>query len=265
MTSDRLVLAGRRLSVEVDALHGARLASVRLGGVERLVTASEDPLGWGAYPMVPFAGRVRDGRLRVGDTTYTLPVEADGHAIHGTVLSSPWRVIESGPSHARLDVELGPLWPFSGRVEHVVRVDDDVTCTLTIHAHESMPAQVGWHPWFVRPVRLDLPFTTMLRRDARGIPDGSTIESPAGPYDDCFLTTGQAARLTWPDGWSISVGSDCSHTVVYDQPSHALCVEPQSGPPNGVNDAPEIVPAGGTLTRTMRLLVGSPDGEGEDR
>ena len=32
--------------------------------------------------------------------------------------------------------------------------------------------------------------------------------------------------------------SDCSHWVVYDEPAHATCIEPQSGPTDGLNLEP---------------------------
>jgi aldose 1-epimerase len=31
------------------------------------------------------------------------------------------------------------------------------------------------------------------------------------------------------------MASDCTHLVVYDQPAHALCVEPETGPPDAFN------------------------------
>jgi aldose 1-epimerase len=46
--------------------------------------------------------------------------------------------------------------------------------------------------------------------------------------------------------------------VVYDEPGHAVCVEPQSGPPDGPNLEPVMVPANGVLQRWMRLSVVEP-------
>jgi len=45
-----------------------------MDGAELLVTAAEDTLGWGLYPMVPFAGRVRDGVLMFRGLQYELPL-----------------------------------------------------------------------------------------------------------------------------------------------------------------------------------------------
>jgi galactose mutarotase-like enzyme len=34
-----------------------------------------------------------------------------------------------------------------------------------------------------------------------------------------------------------------------------VCIEPQSGPPNGINDAPFVLEAGATFKRWMELRV----------
>ena len=43
--------------------------------------------------------------------------------------------------------------------------------------------------------------------------------------------------------------SDCRHWVVYDEPAHATCVEPQSGPPDAFNLEPLVLAPGETLQR----------------
>jgi galactose mutarotase-like enzyme len=42
---------------------------------------------------------------------------------------------------------------------------------------------------------------------------------------------------------------------VYDEPAHALCVEPQSGPPDGFTIEPLVLAAAATMRRTMRIVV----------
>ena len=49
------------------------------------------------------------------------------------------------------------------------------------------------------------------------------------------------------------VSSSCDHWVVYDQPEHATCVEPQSGPPDGFTLCPEVLAPGETLRHTMTI------------
>jgi len=52
---------------------------------------------------------------------------------------------------------------------------------------------------------------------------------------------------------TLRVSSTLDHWVVSTEPDHALCVEPQSGPPNQVNTEPTIVEPGNPLVGTMPL------------
>ena len=59
--------------------------------------------------------------------------------------------------------------------------------------------------------------------------------------------------IEWPNALTLSIESSFDHWVVFTEPDHALCVEPQSGPPNEVNAAPTIVQPGEPLVGWMRL------------
>ena len=245
----------------VDALRGARLSSLRIAGRERLVAHSRgaSATSWGAYPMVPYAGRVRRGKFQHAGREHQLPLNFGAHAIHGTVFDVSWSTLEHSPTRIMLAASLGDRWPFSGHVTHEITLDSvqqSVTCTLEVTTTgESMPAQVGWHPWFVRPARLDVDFAEMYVRDADYIATAKRIPPPAGPWDDCFTGSRRSPEITFNDGTRIVVDSDCDHWVIYDMPTHALCVEPQSGPPDGFTLLPQLVTATQPLRRTMTLLA----------
>ena len=104
-----------------------------------------------------------------------------------------------------------------------------------------MPVVIGWHPWFRRvlaegtePVSLAFRAGTMLVRGADGIPTGERVPPTAGPWDDAFTDLAADPVLEWPGQLRLSVASTCSWWVVYSMPEHAICVEPQSGPPDGL-------------------------------
>ena len=126
-----------------------------------------------------------------------MPINLGPHAIHGTGFTRPWEVEPDGA----LALELGPPWPFGGSVRHRVHtVDTDtITATLEVHAdQQSMPAQAGWHPWFLRPVSLMFNPGAMYRRGDDGIPDGTLLRSlPA--------LRGTTASPTSSSRWSWSV------------------------------------------------------------
>ena len=258
MSDGSIALGDETLAVAVSARHGARLSSLVLGGRERLVARSDDPLGWGAYPMVPFAGRLRDAELTFEGRTHRFPTHSDGHAIHGTVLDEPWRTVSLDRATALFGIDLAEPWPFGGSVTHAIDIDSaagTVRCRLAVRAGDRpMPAQVGWHPWFHGPESLEIDFATVLARDSRGIPDGTVAAEPAaGTRDDCYTGARAWPMVRWADGWSVQVESTCSHWVVYDVPRGACCVEPQSGAPNDLNARPEVLRPGGVLEHEMVL------------
>jgi aldose 1-epimerase len=47
--------------------------------------------------------------------------------------------------------------------------------------------------------------------------------------------------LRWPGAVEVTLSSDVSLAVIYDQPEHAVCVEPQTDPPDALNLRPHLV------------------------
>ena len=249
-TPSVIVLEAGSARLDIAPEHGGRVAQLSVGGRELLVGYSDGAgaMGWGSFPMVPYVGRIRRGHLDFEGIRYELPVTLAPHAIHGTTYLVPWEV--TGPASIRCD--LGEDWPFGGWAEqHFELADDHVTMTLSVHAAEqAMPAQVGWHPWFVKPEQLEFTADAMLLRDGDGIADGTRVAVPPPPWDDAFVGVHQPVRLHWT-GLTLEITSDGDDWVVYDMPEHATCVEPQSGPPDGSNWAPVVLRPHGSLSRTM--------------
>ncbi len=237
----------------VSPTDGGRIARLSVHGTDLLVRGSgaDHPMLWGSFPMIPWAGRVRHGRFTFAGATYDLPLDLPPHAIHGTTYTRPWSVEPDGS----IVIELEPPWPFGGHARQ--RFDltaTALTCTIEIHAGaRAMPAQAGWHPWFRRPVRLLFAANARYELDDEGIPTGRLEAVPPGPWDDCFTNLLGPPQLAWPDGPTVTISSSCHDWVVYDRPDHALCVEPQTGPPDGFNLAPLVVEPGSPLVATMTL------------
>lgn len=262
---DRLLrLAAPGVEVVVDLVAGGRLASFVVDDHELLLTEGPAPMGWGSYPMAPFAGRVRDGRFEFRARMYDLPRLMPPHAIHGTVLERPWRVTDD----RTITTELGPSWPFAGRAVQGFGLEAGrFTSRLEVHADEPMPASIGWHPWFRRmprrvvgmdsgptigPAELELDAGAMFRRDAAGIVTGELIAPPPpGPWDDCFTDLRRPPAVRWPGFLELTIESDCSVYVVYTMPTDALCVEPQTAPPDALNQSPVVVEPGRPLIAEM--------------
>jgi aldose 1-epimerase len=244
--------------VDIDPGAGGRIAQITFDETSLLVGRDEvdgDALAWGAYPMVPWAGRIRRGHFEFRGTTYRLPLNHGGHAMHGVGFTSAWSVAAHGG--AELEVELAlprdQTWPFGGLVVQRFSVDGGgLTCTMTVSADDrAFPVSFGWHPWFRKPDRLEFSPTAMYRRDDDHIAVDELVDVPDGPWDDCFVNREPVRLLI--DGVLVTMTSPCAHWVVYDEPAHATCVEPQTGPPDAFNIRPEVVEPGGAMTASFRL------------
>lgn len=232
--------------IEIDETRGGRLRSVRVDGFELLVPPAESDFTWGCFPMVPFAGRVRGGQFDFGTHAYALPQNLGSHAIHGYGFCSPWVALDN----ERLILPLAEPWPFGGEARQRISLfPDRLELVLELHAgNVPMPGQVGWHPWFRKPNDFRFGAKAMYQRDDQGIPTGSLLRPPQrGPWDDCFTELTSAPTMTWSEGITLRIEHDCDHLVVYDEPTHATCVEPQTGPPNGFNNAPYVLEPGRPL------------------
>jgi aldose 1-epimerase len=157
-------------------------------------------------------------------------------------------------------IELGPDWPFGGYAVQRFELDAAaLTCTVEVHATDrSMPAQAGWHPWFQRPVEVRFAARSMYALDGDGIPTGELVDPSDPPWDDCFTGMTEPPRLQWPGGPSLQVTSTCSHWVVFNQLDHGVCVEPQTGPPDGFTIAPLVVEPGNPLVASARFSWAAP-------
>ena len=207
-------------------------------------------------------GRIGGGVLRWGGEEHRLPLVGGPHAIHGTVLDRPWRLDDDGVMRC----DLGPDWPWPGQATQRWALDPDgITAVLAVEAgDESFPAWIGYHPWFRRVVtrpdggvaaaELDVLPTSMYRRGDDGLPTGELVEPGPHPWDDCVIGLAAPPAITWPGVLRLTIESDASHWVVYDERPEALCVEPQTGPADAVRlgEAP-VVPAHGRTSLTMRL------------
>ena len=245
-----IILTTATATVTIDPEQGGRIASFVVEGHELLVTAADSPMDWGCYVMAPFAGRIRDGRFTFKGEEHQLPRNHPPHAIHGTVFDRPWKVEGMEKDRALLSCDLGPDWPFAGRVAHELVLDDDcLDLRLEVAADdEPFPAACGWHPWWRRrlsrggPVEIDVDAESLWVRGPDGIPTGDLASPPpAGPYDDCLTDLRRPPVLRWDGAIELTVTTTCDDVVVYDKPTHAVCVEPQTGPPDALRLTPILV------------------------
>ena len=256
-----LSLEGRGARVDIDPEAGGRIAQLTIDGLDLLVGRQDAPDQWGCFPMAPFAGRIRRGRFTWRGEEHALPLNLPPHAIHGTTFDRPWEVVAADEGTATLRIDLVDPWPFGGEVVQEVRLRNhslhlrmEVRC-----GDEPMPATCGWHPWFRRelgrggPLELDFEAGAMYLKDDEGIPTGAVGPPSDGPWDDCFNDMVRPPELRWPDALELAVDSHCPEWVIYTEPAHAICVEPQTGPPNALNLEPGIASPDDPVVATATL------------
>ncbi|MEU9701490.1 aldose 1-epimerase [Streptomyces sp. NPDC047981] len=244
----RLTAGDAELTINPD--NGCRIESLRIGGTELLRQGER----YGCFPMVPWCGRIELGQFRDGGVKHQMPLNSPPHAIHGTGRDSVWKTARTadadGARTAAFTFELGDPWPYTGRVTQTFALTEDaLTLQLGVETYDaSFPAQAGWHPWFNRtldggaPARVDFTPDWQEERGEDHLPTGRRIGPTPGPWDDCFgMPDGVDVTLTWPEQLELKVTSRAPWVVIYDEQEAAVCVEPQSGPPNGLNTLPRYV------------------------
>jgi aldose 1-epimerase len=260
-----LTLTSGDVTVSVYPDAGARVGQIDVAGQPLLVDvpspASRQPMMWGSFPMVPWAGRIHQGRFAFDGVDHQLPINhRDGpdprqaHAIHGLAFDRAWQVHDVPGTSCTCSIGLD--WEFGGTATQSVAVfDDRLVVTLMLESTGTrFPAEIGWHPWFRKPDSLQFSPTAMYQRDDVGLPTGALVEPTSGPWDDCFVNTDPVVlRYARPVAPEVTVTSGCDHVVVFDEPSDATCVEPQSGPPDAFNLTPHVVDPATPLVRTMTI------------
>lgn len=239
-------LAAGAAVAALDPEAGGRLAQLTVDGLDLLVERQESPTQWGCFPMAPWAGRIRNGRFTWEGTDYQLPRNKAPHAIHGVTHDRPWTVVGATDTTASLRIDLDDRWPLGGSVTQAFELEPDrLHLRMEVHAGDHpMPASCGWHPWFRRrlgrgaPLELDFRAGMMWHKDDEGIPSGAVTSPGPPPWDDCFTDMVDPPELRWPGALEVVIESHCTDWVIYTEPEHAVCVEPQTGPPDVFNLEP---------------------------
>lgn len=247
--------------------------------------AARNPRRLCAFPMIPFSGRIADGRFRWDGQDIQLPPNfpPEPHAIHGNAWRSAWTTVGSGGGTTDaallvLEHDGDAAWPFPYRAEqHFTLRPDALELRLLVRnaGRAPMPAGMGWHPHFHRGTDAALGFHAdrVWLADARNIPE--RLEAPAGAYrfdppmrllgeaqvDNCYAGwDGRAMLRSAGDGLRITVTADpvFAGLVVYtprDKPF--FCVEPATHAPNAINrtGGMRVLAPGEDLSGTVRISV----------
>lgn len=258
MEQYRIAADGAKVTIDPD---GGRVTSMELDGHEVLVTGGEKRTRHGLFPMVPWCGRLPGGRLSFAGYDYHFPLTNSRHANHGLVHQQRWEPVEHVDTVIKLTTRLGFPWVFGGLVRQRIELEPSALhIEVQVEAeHYAMPVMAGWHPWFRRNLgiggeaELAIEPTERYVLDDELIPTGSMGPVGPHPWNDCVVGLEQPPVIRWPGAFELTVDSGFDHWVVFTEPDHAICVEPQSGPPNRINYQPTVIQPGQRFNGWMRL------------
>jgi aldose 1-epimerase len=239
--------------------------------------AAGNPRRLGAYPLIPFSGRIADGRFAWKGRTIQLPPNfpPEPHTIHGNAWQNAWTVAERAEDRVLLTFANAPnpAWPFPYRAGlgfHLL--PDGLDVAIHLHAEAEMPAGFGWHPYFHRAPGAALGFHAerVWLADDRNIPESLAL--PSGPLgfdpgralddaavDNCYAGWTRHAQPA-PPGVRVSIEADpvLDHLVVYTPPGRDyFCTEPATHAPNSINrpEGMRVLAAGEALEGRIRLRL----------
>jgi len=267
----------------IDPTTGGRLTSLTVRGEEVLATVPRDvlekhlPAGatrdvdWyrGSFPLAPWAGTLDSGAFEFDGRKYTLPKGRE--PVHGLVAERRWDLVGvPTKSSATFAVPIGPDlpggWPFDGLVRQSFRLDDSsLQMRLEVHCRAGrMPAIAGFHPWFRRSLGADRPATVsfspgrrLVQRHGRHVP---TRDLGPRPWDDLFLDLAASPSISWPEGPTLTLVSSAPLWVYYERLPEGFCIEPWTGPFNGLGTSWDaVVSPGSPLVLELAIVIDQRD------
>jgi aldose 1-epimerase len=184
---EEVVIADGPLEVTVLPDAGARLHRLRAFGHDVILSPPDpaihldDPFFWGSYVMAPWCNRIEARPTRIGERVVDLASNfPDGTAIHGQVYVRPWA--HDGDSTFRISGG-GDGWPWTYDVRMGIEVRGStlrLDLGLTNTSSDPMPAGMGIHPWFLKPVRVAVHADRYFADNLATEPEPAPVE---GPYD----------------------------------------------------------------------------------
>lgn len=244
-----VVLQNDSQRITFNLHQGGRAVSWQVQGQEVLANVGAHPVQNGMYPMVPWAGRLRDNRVTAQTAArnglsqaadFDPPINFMEWAIHGTVLDREVDSWELSDSEFRASQVIKGT-PWEGKVNFTWRIADLTLITeIEVSTSEAMPAVVGWHPYFLKDLwggaaRWDAPGAQIATR-VGAFADGTLRDWSSGSslVDDAFFVPNRETTVEWGSQAQLRVRNSHPWFVVFDELDDAICIEPQTAPPNAL-------------------------------
>ena len=234
---------------------GARIHRIRAFGHDLLRTPDDveahvrDPFFWGAYVMAPWCNRIPATATSVAGRDVDVGANfPDGSAIHGQVVGARWTV-DDDERTCRIRAGCDG-WPWAYEATVAPRVEEArliLELSVMNLSDGPMPAGLGLHPWWRRPVRVALEAASVYPSNAHPAdvpePVGGRFDlgSPRDPtrgLDATWTGLSGPIELEWPElglVGTLTVSPSVDHVAVAtpDDPD-ATAVEVQTHAPDGL-------------------------------
>ena len=271
-----LSLRAGRLGLDLVPQAGGAIARFTVdGSIDLLRPTAPEALASGrgnessCYPLVPFSGRIAQGRFTFDGAEIALKPNWPGvrHPMHGDGWAQPWTVARSDGRSADIVYEHDARdgWPFRYRARQTYRLEDDtLTVGMSIENRESrdVPAGLGLHPFFVRDADTELACRLQHAwlTDAEVLPTKRIAVPPQWDFstlrrveevtvDSGFKGWDGHATIVWPRAGlrlEMQATEPFRDLVIYIPPGRPyFCVEPVSHVPGAI--ASTRLGAGATL------------------
>jgi aldose 1-epimerase len=223
--------------------------------------------------LMPFPGRIPDGKYRFAGKQYRLRANAkDGaSSIHGFVCKKPFRIVRTSVNNRRASVILeydhkgdtkGYPFKFSVRLTYAL-AHKTFSCTTVVRNLDkrAIPIGDGWHPYYktsgkVNRLLLSLPSHSVVELSNQKVPTGritrpirktSTNSLRSKDVDSVFDLGEKHRRVTTKlidpkNGveirtWQKAGAGKYRYLVIYKPPSGmSVAIEPWTCAPNAANN-----------------------------
>jgi aldose 1-epimerase len=252
---------------------GGSLLAFSVGGVEitRRAQSGSDPRETSSFPMVPWVNRIDRGKFATSDHVHSIrPNTEEPHPLHGHGWQRAWSVddLDSDRVTLRYDhTEDSWPWPYTAFLRYLVEPDRLIVDMEVTNRSEtsSMPAALGFHPYFERPARISATVDGRWEVGPDLIPtawtetDGFRLTDVDGIDADNTYTGWDGRAFIELSTARVELVADVKRLHLYaPRWAHFFALEPVSASPDAVNHAGRgsvLLEPGGTLHHWMRLVV----------
>ena len=247
----------------IDSALGGRAIQWFYNDLQILGDKGDNPLVGGWYLMAPWPGRIRDNQVIYKGKTYPQEINFQKWAIHGTVAFSEGKVQNQTIDSVEIVHKTNNDWPISMEILQRWSITSKyLKCYARISTIEGeFPAELGWHPWFNRqltrgkPAKFGIEAVSQYKKDENFFTLNETKEIGIPPFDDAFYVPSGKGFIEWPEALRIDFSTDLDTFVVFDEPEDVFCIEPQTGPPDAINRASNVVTPQNPLEASVKWEI----------